>query len=175
MSKLYVAYGSNLNVNQMNYRCPNSKIKYTGILENWRLAFKGGNNSYLTIEECEGKTCPVVVWEISDEDEISLDLYEGYPSFYYKRDINVKLEDETIIEGMVYIMDSKYDFGTPSSSYYNTVICGYFDCGISNKIPILTEAFEYSEGKERERLMNYYKSLKDKGLTDEDIFGYEYQ
>ena len=33
MAKLYVAYGSNLNKEQMRYRCPTAKFVGTGIIE----------------------------------------------------------------------------------------------------------------------------------------------
>ena len=42
MSKrLYVAYGSNLNFEQMKYRCPTAKLYDTGIIEGYELQFKG--------------------------------------------------------------------------------------------------------------------------------------
>ena len=52
--KIYIAYGSNMDLEQMRYRCPNAKMKGTGVLENWRLMFKGSlTGSYATIEEEE--------------------------------------------------------------------------------------------------------------------------
>ena len=41
MAKLYVAYGSNLNKEQMCYRCPTAKFVGTGIIEGYELQFKG--------------------------------------------------------------------------------------------------------------------------------------
>lgn len=42
MSKrLYVAYGSNLNFEQMKHRCPTAKLYDTGIIEGYELQFKG--------------------------------------------------------------------------------------------------------------------------------------
>lgn len=35
MAKLYVAYGSNLNKEQMRYRCPAAKFVGTGIIEGY--------------------------------------------------------------------------------------------------------------------------------------------
>lgn len=42
MSKLYVAYGSNLNLKQMAYRCPTATLVGTGVIENYELQFKIG-------------------------------------------------------------------------------------------------------------------------------------
>ena len=42
MSKrLYVAYGSNLNVEQMRLRCPSARIIGTAEINNYELLFKG--------------------------------------------------------------------------------------------------------------------------------------
>ena len=35
----YIAYGSNMNLEQMNYRCPNSKVVCNGKLKGWKLVF----------------------------------------------------------------------------------------------------------------------------------------
>ena len=41
MGKLYVAYGSNLNLSQMAYRCPSARIYGAGQLNNWELVYRG--------------------------------------------------------------------------------------------------------------------------------------
>lgn len=41
MSRIYIAYGSNMDMEQMKFRCPDAQLLGTGILENWRLMFKG--------------------------------------------------------------------------------------------------------------------------------------
>ena len=49
--KLYFAYGSNMNLNQMAFRCPDSEVVDTVRLEGYRLAFcmNGGGNGVATI------------------------------------------------------------------------------------------------------------------------------
>ena len=63
MSKrLYVAYGSNLNIRQMKYRCPGAKLYGTGEIENYELQFKGHSDSaFATIAPKEGASVPVAV------------------------------------------------------------------------------------------------------------------
>ena len=88
--KYYIAYGSNLNVKQMSHRCPTARPLGTANLDGWTLLFRGSKTgSYLTIEPKEGSSVPVAVWEVSERDERYLDHYEGYPNFYYKKDIEV--------------------------------------------------------------------------------------
>ena len=88
MKKYYLAYGSNLNIEQMRYRCPTAKVVGTAIIKDYELLFKGSKTgAYLTIEKCEGEYVPVGVWEVTPQDELSLDRYEGYPNFYYKTEM----------------------------------------------------------------------------------------
>ena len=86
MSRYYLAYGSNLNVRQMRFRCPTALVVGKGVIKDYRLLFKGSKTgSYLTIEKAKGYEVPVAVWKVDEACEESLDRYEGYPSFYYKR------------------------------------------------------------------------------------------
>ena len=135
MAKLYVAYGSNLNKEQMRYRCPTAKFVGTGIIEGYELQFKGAlHGACATIAPKEGAAVPVGIWTIQKPDEKRLDLYEGYHehghSFYDKEQISVKMDDGSTITGMVYIMDPRMDFGNPSAGYYDIVHRGYEDCGL---------------------------------------------
>lgn len=126
--RLYVAYGSNLNMRQMKYRCPTAELYATGTIEDHELQFKGHPGSaFATIAPKLGATVPVAVWEIQPEDEQALDRYEGYPSHYFKQDIPMKIDSEEVT-AMVYIMNPRMQFGLPSPSYYQTVYEGYKDC-----------------------------------------------
>ena len=92
MKKYYLAYGSNLNKAQMNYRCSDAKAIGTAYLNDYELLFKGSKTgSYLTVEKKKGSKVPLGVWEVSNEDEMNLDIYEGYPNFYYKKNIKIEV------------------------------------------------------------------------------------
>lgn len=70
MAKLYVAYGSNLNKEQMRYRCPTAKFVGTGIIEGYELQFKGAlHSACATIAPKEGAAVPVGIWTIQRADE----------------------------------------------------------------------------------------------------------
>lgn len=131
---LYVAYGSNMNVDQMKYRCPDAKVIGTGIIPQYMLMFRGRAESAvatiqkdLYAEKGNNTGVPVVVWDISPRDEKSLDIYEGYPRLYIKKNINVLMSSGKTVEAMVYIMNSGYKSGLPSENYFNTILEGYFD------------------------------------------------
>ena len=132
--RLYVAYGSNLNIRQMKHRCPGAKLYGTGEIKDYELQFKGQpENAFATIAPKEGSSVPVAVWEIQPRDEMSLDRYEGYPSHYFKQDVPVQLDGEEV-NAMVYIMNLKMGFGLPSPYYYQTVYEGYNNCGLNTDV-----------------------------------------
>ena len=125
--KYYVAYGSNLNKRQMMMRCPGAKPVGTGFIKGYELLFKGSKTgAYLTIEKKKGGRVPIAIWKVTKEDELSLDRYEGYPNFYYKADLKIKL-DEKEIDAFVYIMHEYRQLGVPSDYYVETCLRGYLD------------------------------------------------
>ena len=133
--RLYVAYGSNLNVQQMAHRCPTARLYATGVIKDYELQFKGQPQSaFATIAKKPGSEVPVAVWEIQRADEYFLDRYEGYPSHYFKKDVPVELNDGREVNAMVYIMNLRMGFGMPSTHYYRTVHQGYLDCKLDTSV-----------------------------------------
>lgn len=127
-TKYYLAYGSNLNVRQMAWRCPGATPVGAATLDGWQLAFRGsGTGAYLTIVPREGSTVPVGVWSITEEDELSLDRYEGFPHFYYKQTMRVNLGGKKNVDALVYIMREDRPAGFPDFSYVRTCAIGYND------------------------------------------------
>lgn len=133
--RYYIAYGSNLSIGQMAYRCPEARIEGTAVLGGWQLLFKG----CATIKPKPGKNTPVLIWSISENDERSLDRYEGFPHLYYKKELPVMMfptdeagnpldKDPQEVTAMVYIMDAqRRDLAAPSARYYGILEDGYRD------------------------------------------------
>lgn len=124
--KYYIAYGSNLAVEQMKFRTPDARIVGTAILYGWQLLFK----THATIVPNEKKNTPVLVWEISEKDEHNLDRYEGYPHYYFKKDVEVEVfptegGEPVKLTAMVYIMQEGRPLCEPYPSYYKTLKQGY--------------------------------------------------
>ena len=133
--RYYIAYGSNLNLPQMQGRCPGATIVGTSVIEDYRLLFKGSKTgSYLTIEPWEGGRVPVAVWEITAAHERSLDRYEGYPVFYYKTDMELAVTligtgEVRTLPGFVYVMYADRPIGIPTNPYFVTCAQGYRSFG----------------------------------------------
>lgn len=149
--RYYIAYGSNLNVRQMLMRCPSARIIGTSEVENYRLMFKGSmTGSYLTIEPEKGCKVPVAVWDVTAKDELALDRYEGFPSFYYKKELvlpikGIKTGKVRRRKVFVYIMHEERPFGVPSSYYMRTCAEGYRYFGFD--FDTLVEAAAYSKAR----------------------------
>ena len=147
--RYYIAYGSNLNIAQMRWRCPTARIIGTAVLDGWRLLFKGSKTgSYLTIEQEVGFCVPVAVWEVSQEDERRLDRYEGFPAFYYKKELTVDVKGIKTGKvhrraAFVYIMHEERKFGVPSDGYVLTCLEGYHSFGFDTGA--LADAYHYSK------------------------------
>lgn len=74
--KEYFAYGSNLNFEQMAYRCPEATVVGTAKLDGYELAFRRG---YLTILPKEGASVEGLIWSVTDHDEAQLERGETAP------------------------------------------------------------------------------------------------
>jgi gamma-glutamylcyclotransferase (GGCT)/AIG2-like uncharacterized protein YtfP len=141
MSKIYyLAYGSNLNLEQMANRCPMAKMAGTATLENYQLLFRGGHaNAVATIEPKQGGGVPVMLWDITPADEAALDRYEGWPILYRKEKVHVTLNGKQVT-AMVYIMNEGRPLGTPSCYYYNVILQGYQSAGFD--VNVLKQAVQ---------------------------------
>lgn len=146
--EFYIAYGSNLSLAQMSYRCSESKFLTTGYLEDYRLEFR---DKYANIKKEEGVQIPVVVYKISKKDEKVLDSYERD---YIKKDIEITDSKGNKIKGFTYIMTKKKKdknnretdrrLELPSKNYFELLRKSYKFFGFKEDILIdsLKESFK---------------------------------
>lgn len=133
---LYIAYGSNLNLEQMKRRCPTAAAVGRSVLEGWRLVFRGGaHGAVATIEREAGSSVPIGLWSLGSGDEAALDIYEGWPRLYRKEMLEVEHQGRKM-HAMVYIMndDDRHPYGLPSFTYYDTIREGYRMFGFDRNI-----------------------------------------
>lgn len=148
MTKYYLAYGSNLNLHQMKFRCPTARVVGTAWIDDYELLFKGSKTgAYLTIEKKKGSKVPVAVWAVEPKDELNLDRYEGYPTFYYKKEMQIEYEGvktnkKYTVDAFVYIMHEERKVGIPSKYYVITCAEGYQAFGFDTEY--LRKALDYS-------------------------------
>jgi gamma-glutamylcyclotransferase (GGCT)/AIG2-like uncharacterized protein YtfP len=117
---LYAAYGSNMDPHQMEQRCPHSPLQSTGWLVGWRLTFGGEDlgwdGALATIVEDPLEQVFVAVYDVTDEDEMNLDSWEGADTGLYRK---TRVRVSTMAGEQVtwaYVLDA-YEGGLPSASY----------------------------------------------------------
>lgn len=112
---VYAAYGSNLDPGQMALRAPHSPVRGVGWLLGWRLTF-GGEEALATIVEEPDEHVFVVLYDVPEFDEDSLDQWEGAArGVYHKVRLRVQtLEGETV--AWFYVLDG-YEGGLPPARY----------------------------------------------------------
>lgn len=71
----------------------------------YKLTFRGRYKGVANIEPCKGREVPIVLWEITEDCKVALDLYEGYPNLYIKEEVEVMVKGKPKT-AMVYIMDN---------------------------------------------------------------------
>ncbi len=105
---------------QMLQRCPHSPLSGTGWLHGWRLTFAGGDigweGALATVVEDPQSQVFVVLYDVSDEDEQSLDRWEGSElGIHRKIRLRIETGGEPVLAWM-YVLDA-YEGGLPSARY----------------------------------------------------------
>lgn len=135
----YFAYGSNMNHDHMQQRCPGivsiGKLRLGG----FRLVF----NYHADIIPTAGCSVHGGLWQITEAHEAALDRYEGYPDYYGKY-----YQDDIMFYRM---KQGGTDSESPAKWYLEMVIQGYCEFGLTQ------EDFEESLG------------VKQLGLTPTDL------
>ena len=167
---LYFAYGSNINLGQMEYRCPDASVVGPVVLENYELLFRRGG--FATIVPKEGEKVTGLLWSITPECERSLDHYEGSPRFYSKQMVTVRDSEGRSLSVMAYIMDERFrEPMLPTAAYYEGIREGYRQNGLP--VAALKKAWEHAVQEvhqETERtnasFTNYTRPPKRRGSYD---------
>jgi len=125
----------------MRERCPQSNFIGKSLLKGWQLLFKGA----ATIRAKEKSFVPVGLFEITQECENSLDVYEDFPKLYNKKVVEIEFNGRKL-KAMTYVMCADYGTGPPSGKYYNVIYEGYINCNLNSQY--LEEAKEYAKNND---------------------------
>lgn len=132
--RLYIAYGSNLNIGQMKWRCPGAKVVAKSWIHDHRLVFQGrAFGAHANIIPAKGYDVPVVIWEITADNERALDRYEGVKGGYYtKETMEVEVAGK-MKKALVYIMTPN-PYGIPADTYLQCIAEGYRDFNLDMRV-----------------------------------------
>ncbi|KAI9773057.1 MAG: hypothetical protein M1840_008177 [Geoglossum simile] len=109
---LYFGYGSNMWLDQMKRRCPNSPYVGIAILREWKWIIN--QRGYANVVPSEGDVVYGLVYELDGNDERILDRCEGVPHVYEKQEHPIEIFREGIaplgdgskgetVDGLVYV------------------------------------------------------------------------
>ena len=120
---LYFAYGSNLSVQQIKHRCPDTVLVQQYNLAGWELAFCPPGD----IRENQNAVVPGALYRLSLTDEAVMDTYEvRYSKIYF----DVTLDNGTTERCMTYIAGEREKWVAPRDDYFNRIRIGYDDWNI---------------------------------------------
>lgn len=132
-NRILAAYSVGLNRTEMAKHCPTAKLLSTTELKNFRLAFRGGNAcAVATIEKKKGGSVPALLWELTPQDEVSLDRRIGVPDLYRKDTVKVRLKGAAM-DALVYILIGNKPPNKPCAFYYSTLLEGYKAAGFDTE------------------------------------------
>jgi gamma-glutamylcyclotransferase (GGCT)/AIG2-like uncharacterized protein YtfP len=112
----------------MASRCPRSTSLGAAILEGHRFRFA----NHADVVPDPGATVAGVLWEITLDCLVNLDLLEGYPYYYDRKMVEVSCAGKRY-QSLVYIMQPGNPCAPPSNTYVNLITEGYLQHGIDCK------------------------------------------
>lgn len=122
---LYFAYGSNLDLLQMQERCPGCRPVVPGRLQGYCLAFtrwsSGWGCGVANVVPCESSEVWGLVYELSPGNLESLDRDEGYPHAYTRFQTTIAARARSIPDVWVYSVREKATFVAPSRAYLDVL------------------------------------------------------
>lgn len=119
--RLYFAYGSNMDEEQMAKRCPDAKLIKKARLDGYKFIIN--SRGVASIIKQSGSYVEGLLWEISFNDEASLDRYEGADSGIYSKDEAVVNGDESEGKNKVLVYIAADDsHGYPRPGYLEKII-----------------------------------------------------
>lgn len=125
---LYFAYGSNLDHIQMAERCPRSRLLGVGSLSDMKLSFTGHSSRWdggvATVLSERGAVVEGILYQLTSEDLIRLDRFEGVPTVYERTQKAVAIWTGDACRAWVYLHREE-DWTKPSVEYFEQIEQAY--------------------------------------------------
>ncbi|WP_026842574.1 gamma-glutamylcyclotransferase family protein [Citrifermentans bremense] len=125
--KPYFAYGSNLWLKQMRSRCPGFLTIGAGVLIGYRWIIT--TRGYASVVRSVADVVFGTVYALSEEDESSLDQFEGVPQGHYRKELLVVETERGKLRCLVYV-DPMQQEGAPHEEYLSRLRNGIRDAAI---------------------------------------------
>ena len=120
MSRPYFAYGSNMDLAQMAERCPGARVVDGAVLEGRRFIIAA--RGYASVVPAPGDAVFGLLWDLTPEDEASLDGYEGVrPGLYHKDECVVLTTGGRNVRALLYLA-AEIGTGDPQPGYLEAIV-----------------------------------------------------
>ena len=123
----YFAYGSNMDPNQMEQRCPGAVPVGVATLQGWDTVINSRGTA--TIVPVRDELVEGVLWEMTDKCLRCLDRYEGAPNIYVRHMVRVT-SATGVVEATTYVATTS-DRGEPRDGYLEKILAGAAHFGLS--------------------------------------------
>lgn len=142
MLKLYIIYGRNLNKERMHRLCQTANPIAVATLKDHQLVFQGRTHgAHANVIPANGQEVPVVIWELSEEEEIRMDVDQGIGYGRCKKErVDIEVNGE-MLQALIYVTDPG-PYGVPTDRYLRHMADGYRDFGLP--IKILNDAISHA-------------------------------
>ena len=126
---LYFAYGMNMDKEHMSKLCPGALFIGVGKLRQWKFEYRHYADIELTGDDKD--VVHGLIWEVSEANIKHLDMLEGYPHYYDRDGVEVKVNGD-IEDAFTYTMTepNKRNLGVPSRGYHKLCMEAAFEHGI---------------------------------------------
>lgn len=137
----YFAYGSNLDLLQMQLRCPDAQFVSTAKLDGYRICFPRKSFvrdcAVISIEPSMSECVWGALYEMDGTDIARLDEREGFDkrrdrslNAYNRMTVRVEVADEHAVVAEVYVAVPTPDPGLPSPHYVGYLVASAAECGL---------------------------------------------
>ena len=143
----YFAYGSNMDWQQMQRRCPSAKFVCVGRLQNYHFAIARHSRlrrcGTATIVAQRGSEVWGIVYEVSDDDLRALDAFEDG---YRRETVSVTAlnDGNAPLQALVYIAEREENVPLPNAAYKRHILDGARHWKLPASYCALLEAIQVS-------------------------------
>ena len=141
MRSTYFAYGSNMNFEQMQTRCPGSVFLMPATLMRWRYFIN--SDGYAGIKKDDNSETYGCLWQLSEIHWQALDRYEGVREGCYRRSqLNVIAGANKTGKTVTGYLSNDESYGVPSKPYQSGVLRGAHQVGLPEHYINMLESWE---------------------------------
>jgi gamma-glutamylcyclotransferase (GGCT)/AIG2-like uncharacterized protein YtfP len=128
----YFAYGSNMSEHRMINRGLRPLGKQVAFLDNYKFiinkrSYKDPKIGYANVVKENDSVVEGILYDVGENEVKLLDRFEGAPKHYYRETLNLRLQDGSTTQGVVYI--ANFGWTSPNtlkttSEYKNFILEG---------------------------------------------------